>query len=548
MKSRIKRVISLVLALVLVISSGALVASAADDAPASADRATTIPTVYVQGYGADIYADSYNRNSEIIVGGNVPFLTDGVLGGLLENIVGPLMKGIASGDYTEYNDLVVNTLVADLGRYGLDENGEPSDGSGNHCVRETNVVNKKWYSGKYDIYAYSLIYDWRVDPFVTAAELDAYIRKVKTATGSEKVNLVGRCLGANIVLAYLSVYGYEDVNAVNFYVGGLDGFEIAGALFSGEVVVDSDALDRFLQLALDSEEDEFISFAKSLVAILNFINGLDLPIEAVYSIYEQVYYDIIPRVLKESFGTMPAFWSFVSDDYYAAAKELNFPTAEEQAKYAKLIEKIDRYHNDVVLKTDDIILGAVDAGVSIYFTAKYGFAGIPLSKEANLHNDTTVTVTSQTYGATSTEMGKIFSKDYIETAENNGTAKYISPDKCIDASTAILPDHTWFVKGSKHSYMPNSIDIMMAQIFEATGNGAKYVKVDDLEAYPQYLYVDSLDEFAPLLPLTEENANVGDDRWNISIFTHLSNFFEKLFNFITGLVDQIRSLIANTEI
>ena len=546
MKNLVKKALSLILVTLLIISGCCLTCFASDGTP-SADRATAIPTVYIQGYGAEIFADANDRNSEVIVGGAVPFLTDGVLGGMLENIMEPLMKGITSGDYTEYNDLVAETLIADLGRFGLDENGEPSDGSGNFCTREVNLINKKWYGGKYDIYSYSLIYDWRVDPFVTAAELNAYIQKVKAVTGSDKVNLVGRCLGANIVLAYLSEYGYDDINAVNFYVAGLDGFEIVGALFSGQIVVDSDALNRFLQSSLDSEEDELISFAKSFVAILNFINGLDLPIDVVYGIYEQVYTDIIPRVLKESFGSMPAFWSFVGTDYYEAAMKLNFPDAEEQAKYAGLIEKIDRYHNEVAVRTEEIINAAIDAGVGVYFTAKYGFTAVPLSKESDLHNDGTVSVTSQTLGATSTSFGEKFSKEYLENAEKNGTAKYISPDKCIDASTAVRPDNTWFIRGSKHEFMPDSIDIMIAKIFDATVKSEKYVTVNDFEEYPQYLYVESLDEYAPLNIMTEENANDGF-YWDVSIFAHLSNFLEKLLNFVSELVNKILSLIANTEI
>ncbi len=547
MKNRVKKLVSLVLVIVLVMCSSVFAASASSNAPASADRATTIPTVYVQGYGASIFADANDRSSEVIVGGTVPFLTDGVLGGLIENIMEPLMKGVTTGDYTEYNDLVAETLIADLGRFGLDENGEPSDGSGNFCARDSGYANRRWYGGKFDIYAYSLTYDWRVDVFVTAAELNAYIQNVKAATGCSKVNLMGRCLGANVVLAYLSEYGADDINAINFYVGGLDGFEIVGALFSGEVVVDSDALDRFLQMSLDSEDDELISFAKSLVSILNFINGLDLPIDVVYGIYEQVYSNIIPRVLKESFGSMPAFWSFVGEEYYEAAKALNFPTVEEQEKYAGLIEKIDRYYNEVTVNTEDIINNAVNDGVKIYFTAKYGFPAVPLSKEAGLYSDSTVSVTSQTLGATVTEMGETFSKDYLKAAEKNGTLKFISPDRCVDASTAILPEHTWFIKGSKHANMPNCIDIMQAKIFEKTYLENKYVTVSDFEEYPQYLVVETDDEYAPLVIMTEDNSDVFDD-WDVSVFTHLSNFLEKLLDFISSLVNQIRSLITNTEI
>ncbi len=544
MIKNMKKLLALVLAFIMLF--GFCVVAFAN---ASVERSTSVPTVYVQGYGAWIRADANDKNSEVIVGGEVPFLRDGVLGGMIDNIMTPLMNGITTGDYTEYNDLVAGTLVEELGRFGLDENGEPSDGSGNYADRDNWVTKRNWYGGKYDLYAYSLIYDWRVDPFVTAAELDAYIQKVKAATGSEKVNLVGRCLGGNIVLAYLSEYGYDDINSVNFYVTGMDGFELVGALFSGRVVVDSDALNNFLQSSLVEDDDGLISFAKSFLSILNFIKGLNVPIDVIFSIYEQVYTEIIPRVLIESFGSMPAFWSMVGPEYYEDAMALNFPDEEAQTKYAKLIEKIERYHNEVSLRTEEIITDAVDAGVKVYYTAKYGSPNIPLSEEASYHGDSTVTVSSQTLGATSVLVGDTFSSKYLKNAEKNGTAKYISPDKCIDASTAILPDHTWFIKGSSHANMPICIDILMANVFEASGIGesSHYVTVDDLADYPQYMLVESDDIDAPIYILTEENADVGTF-WDVNIFDDLSNFLSRLLNFLSQLLNQIMYYIYNTEI
>lgn len=543
MKKSLKTFSAFFLSLLIVFSSCTFLVSASSGAAPSVERSTSIPTVYIQGYGAEIFADAYDRNSEVIVGGDVPFIADGVIGDLLESLIEPLMKGVTTGDYTEYNEIMTNTLVDALGRYALDENGEPSDGSGNFCNREKTLYNKNWYSGKYDIYSYCLTYDWRVDPFVTAAELNDYIKMVKAVTGAPRVNLVGRCLGANIVLTYLAEYGYDDVNAVNFYVAGIDGFDVVGALFSGQVEVDSDALDRFIQANLTGD-DELLSFAKSLVAILNFINGLDLPIEVVYGIYEQVYKNILPAVLKETFGTMPAFWSFVGTEYYDAAIELNFSDDADKIKYAKLIEKIERYHNEVSLKTEEIINNAIAEDVSVYFTAKYGAPAMPLSKESKYHCDGTVSVASQSYGATSSVQGRTFANSYLDDAEANGTAKYISPDKCIDASTAIRPDNSWFIKGSLHANMPNSVDIMMARIFEATGAREKYVTVNDFEEYPQYLFVETDEEYAPLIVMTEENATVGQE-WDKSIFDHLLNFFDKLFNFITDLVEQLREMIES---
>ena len=541
MKTNFKKIIAFVLSITCIFSSCAIGAFASQNM----DKTTTVPTVYVQGYGAGIYADKNDTSSQKIVGEDVPFLTDGVLGDMLEQLIVPLLNGITKGDYSEYNKIVVDTLSADLGRFALDKNGEPSDGSGNNAARDTNVTNKNyWYNGKYDLYAYHLVYDWRVDPFVTAAELNAYIQQVKAATGSPKVNLVGRCLGANIVLAYLAQYGYDDVNALNLYVGGLEGFEMVGALFSGQVVIDSDALDRFLQSSVSDNGDELISFLKSFVAIINVVKGLNLPIDIVSLIYDQVYTDIIPNILRQTFGTMPAFWSFVGEEYYEAARAFNFPTAKEQAEYAGLIEKIDNYYNNVTLKTEELILGAVDAGVPVYFTAKYGFTAMPICKEADLHSDGTVSVTSQSLGATSAPLGKVFTSAYIEKAKKNGTDKYISADKYIDASTALLPDHVWFVKGSRHENMPECVDAMMAQIFEATGFGEnkKYVTVEDFEDYPQFVCVVNNSGYEELVPLTEENASTGSE-WDVSVFTHISNLLQKTFNFVFEFISSLMEFI-----
>lgn len=549
MKKSLKKVISLILCAVMTFGVCAVSASAYNYPESS--KTATVPTVYVQGYGTAIYADKNDPNSGIIIGGGQDFISDGVLGQLISDIMEPLFKGIATGDYTEYNDTIVNALVADLGRFALDENGEASDGSGNQCNWDKATNNRNWYGGKYHIQEYLFGYDWRVDIFESAGNLNGYIEQVKKVTGYDKVNLVGRCMGANIVLAYLSEYGYDSINSLSLYIAGLDGFETVTSFFSGEIDVDTDALIRWLyQQEVSEDYDELVSFLKAFATIINAIDGLNLPLELVYKIYDQVYTDIIPRVLRESFGSMPAFWSCVAPGSYETAIALCFPTEVEQTKYAKLIEKTDRYYNQVSLHVEDIINTAVDKGIPVYMFAKYGLASAPINDNAKYHSDGTVSVYTQALGATSTEMGKTFSKTYLENAKEDGTYKYISPDKCLDASTGILPDSTWYIKGSNHGTMPRAIDVMMAAIIDATGYGDNktYVTVDTLEEYPQYNLMESTDRDAYMQPLTEENANYGDEKWNVNVFEQLSYFFEKLFAFITEFVNHILYLIESTEI
>lgn len=552
MKKVFKRMISVVLCAVMIICPLIAGVSASTYIRGDGNRATLVPTVYVQGYGSALYADSYDKNSQHLVGGSIDILSNGALGGILDGVMDPLMEGIRTDDWTNYSNFLVDKLVSILGFMALDKNGEASNGSGNQCERDIYVTNRNNYDGKYDLYAYTHNYDWRIDPFISAAELHDYIQKVKAETGFDKVNIVGRCLGANIIMAYLSEYGYNDVNAINLYVGGLDGFEFLGALFSGQVVIEADDLNNFLQYMIDDNGDPVMSFVKSLVAILNFIKGLNIPIELVYKIYEEVYFEVIPRTLKETFGTMPAFWSMVGKDYYKAAMEFNFSTDEDRAEFAKLIEKTDKYYNNVTLRTENILDEAIDAGVKVYITAKYGCANIPLSDKAKYHSDGIISVDTQTLGATSAEIGSTFSSSYMKKAEANGTAGYISPDKVIDASTSFLPDHTWFIKGSSHAFMPYSIDVFHAQIFNASGYGdnSTYVTVDTLSEYPQYMCMETDDEYVPLAPLTEENSDVGEE-WNIGIFDHFSNFLNKILDFITELAyklkDMIQSLVSEAK-
>jgi len=74
-----------------------------------------------------------------------------------------------------------------------------------------------------------------------------------------------------------------------------------------------------------------------------------------------------------------------------------------------------------------------------------------------------------------------------------------------------------------------------------TGNREKYVSINDIEEYPQYLYVENEDEYTSLKVMTADDADIGNEKWDKSIFEHLAIFLEKLLNFISELFSQIMS-------
>lgn len=89
-------------------------------------------------------------------------------------------------------------------------------------TRET-LRDRKNAAGKYSATAYQFYYDWRLDPLVTADTLRRYIEDVLYVTGAEKVALYGRCLGSNVVAAYMNKYNGEYVRDVIHYASSVYG-------------------------------------------------------------------------------------------------------------------------------------------------------------------------------------------------------------------------------------------------------------------------------------------------------------------------------------
>ncbi len=229
----------------------------------------------------------------------------------------------------------------------------------------------------------------------------------------------------------------------------------------------------------------------------NKLKTLGFAIDEIYDIYEAVYQNVIPRLMKVCHGSFPSYWSMVNDEYYEKAKQLNFGGQEE--KYAEFIRKIDNYHYNVYQNQEQMLRNAMANGMELYIVAKYNTAMLPVASTSELQSDGDVNTSSSSYGATITDIDKTLSDKYIEDAIANGKGAYISSDKKIDASTCFLPDHTWFIKDLHHDYMPYDVD---ARLFGAMFKHNGYMTVWDYEELPQYLYWDG----GRISPLTDQNS------------------------------------------
>lgn len=493
-----KKLISVLLSVLMIFSA----LSVCFTASAYSDYSTGIsdlPCIYIQGQGSNIITE----DGEVVYGSGDPGDSFDLMGAVQECL--PYLKdALLTNDWTPYQQKLLEIADAIYGKVRLDGNGDPQYGT---HLRDTSWLpdqyqNRVASGGKYALRAYNFYIDWRLDPFETAAVLHEYIQNVKIATGKDKVNITARCEGNNIVGAYLAEYGSDDINCLNIYISTLYGCEPISSLFSGRINLDLDALKRFKDQDFPLDDpliDALINNTADLLVDTYASLGLSI---AAKPLLMKLYKEAVVPVIRASYGTMPGIWAIVGSGDYELAKYNIFKGVEDE--YAGLIAKLDDYDKRVRRNIDNVILEAVENGTKVAVWSKYGdYTMYPICQDNALISDGVVTITESSFGATQTHIGEVLSNDYIKKAEAAGTAKYISPDKVCDVSTALLPDTTWVIYKSEHRDFPECIHEVMAEFFISDGE----MNVFSNENIPQFLYCSDGEEWQQTVsPLTAENG------------------------------------------
>ncbi len=527
MKNIIIKTVSIIICAAILITTSP--AAFAAESPRNA-----IPLVYVSGEGAQLVIDQPDGTKRSIYPIKFP---DGFVEQTVKDNLDIFAKAVLTQQWDEFCDVlydVVSGLYADI---RLDETGKPANGSrADWNWRQHGLYGQK-LTGNYDSQKYVFYYDWRLDPYKSAETLHEYIEYVVNKTGSETVALSGRCLGACVISAYMEKYDGEYISDLIYYASALNGATQITKAFCGELYLDADGVERYIydfDISADQNINELI---QAFVTLFNDTFGLDVACWSINNVYPKIYMNIVPRLLIDTFGSFPGYWSMVSDKDYQKAKDTVFHGADMD-KYSEFIDIIDNYHYNVQCKAPENFKKYTDRGIEIATVVKYGYQTLPITEDADILSDDICDVYSASMGATTTELGKSFGKKYMKAAAENGSDKYISPDKQIDASTCYMPDRTWFIKNIAHKNFPNIIDSLFNEIINNDG----YTVFTD-ENYPQYLVYDKTEESEILLPMTDENKDT-DSRYKVSFFKALGRFFKSLFNVIR---DYFRQLIADRK-
>lgn len=519
-----KRIISFLLCLVMLSATMFCVAPST----VAAQEGIDIPLVYVEGQGASLYRNYGTPEQEQIYPLQIP---EGYIAEKVEQYFPVFAEAFFTQEWDEFCVALYDCIVPLFDDLRLDKNGDASDGSGVGWTWSEQTLTDKKSNGKYQIDDYVFKYDWRIDPWETADKLHAYIEGVKKVTGADEVALIGRCLGSSIVAAYMTKYNGEHVSECIFYASASHGAAMASKAFCGELYLEEEGIERYIYDIQLFEEDYLEQFLESFVTVLNKTYGLDIACWAVNNVFEDIYLNIMPPILSETFATFPGYWSMVTEGDFEKAKETVF-YGSEPGEFAGLIEKIDNYHVNTRLKMDDTYLALSQSGVEFSNVAKYGMQIIPVSEENDIISDGTCEIAQSSMGATPASVEGVFSNEYIETAKENGTFRYISPDYQLDASTCLFPDSTWFVKDLEHTNFPDDIENIFTEIVNNDG-----FTVFDNPKYPQYLVYDESSNL--VLPMTEENMDT-TTRWDVSFLEALTTLVKSIYTMIKEYITSLQ--------
>lgn len=543
-----KKLISTLLA-VLMLFSVIIPVSAANEI----DSEQKNPIIYIRGNGNPIY-DRYGYQAyPLSVSDNE------MTSALVDALMGDFIKAVTLGKWEEYYDAFETELAKFFEGCALDENGNIANDSGiaNVCydINKENM-NSDYLNadGNSELFSYVFWYDWRLDPFEIADQLEEYIDHVLAATGAKKVSVVGKCLGGSFLLAYLAKYGGSKLRRVAFdcTVGG--GCEEASDLFSGKANVDFEAMERkytddnviITDGFTDGDQSQMVlnDFIRATLNVVNETDRLKLTEKAATEIYNRLSKELTPRLCMATFGGWPGYWTNVTKDSYEDAKNIIFYGACEDyaEKYKGLIEKLDRYDVQVRQRIPELLNSVKEEGVDFGVLSKYGYQISPLIESRDMIGDSLVSLHASSFGATCSTVNTTLSDEYISQRQQEGYSKYISPDKQVDASTCVFPDSTWIIKGMTHENWAACND----QLIYTICTSEEPLTVDSMDKYPQFMVYDR--DADNIIPMTSDNCNVTN--WDASgISTHnFKQYLKAFFDWFKAMIEYLKFQIENKEI
>lgn len=331
---------------------------------------------------------------------------------------------------------------------------------------------------------YFFTYDWRKQPKDIATELNSFVEDAKRTTGEEKVNIICASMGGMVTTAYMYYYGTENINSVVYLSGAQNGTYVCGDALNGRIVFEKKVLVDFLKKTTNGN-----FFLTILLNVLNTLGVLDNVTDMVNNIVTESFDEANDKVLRNCFGTLCGFWALCPDDDFEGGVKTIF--GGHESEYPVLLEKIEETKK-FVFSTEETLKKAKESGVKISFVSNYNGTLAPVYERANCNGDGVLETELTSNFAVVAPFTQMLSGEQMLAANK----KYLSPDYVIDATPALFPDNTWFVKDAPHVAADYDTEFSVFTFTLLESNVQPHI--DMFPEFPQFMIADESLNLSPL--------------------------------------------------
>ena len=286
---------------------------------------------------------------------------------------------------------------------------------------------------------YYFTYDWRLDPYEVAAQINDTVNTALADHNTEKVNLICGSMGGIMTNAYLYRYGSDKINSLVYNSSTVCGTYVTTELLQGKAVANEKALSYLVENLSDKK------LVRNFLSVFLVKSGLVRIACKLLNRFINKNRDLIyERTFRPTYGTVPSIWALVQPDELETCIDYMFPTEELKAENHVVIEKARRMA-EINRGTADMLRQAQANGCKISLVAGYNHACVPFYESAATQSDGVLESALMLGRATVAEVGDTLGDGYVAADPSK-----VSPDNMIDLSGALFPENTWAFKNSGH--------------------------------------------------------------------------------------------------
>ncbi len=497
------------------------------------------PSIIIPGIGqSDVYLLDENGNRAKDADGNdinaFPIIIDTDY--LIKTLVLPLAKMLITQKDNGFTDFAATAVAKSLEKSAIDLTGHPM--SNLELKRFPQSVAASSEEDRRDIYntiplqdftkvagedhLYFFAFNSFGNNLDAAQELYDFIQQVKAETGHGKVNIVPISLGSTIANTLLEVYPQvkNDLEKIVFIVPALDGSRLVGDLYKGTLNTDDESLYKTLLPSL--MEDSYTAY------LINI---------ALRIIPKQIILDLVDKIIGAlrdvALNNCTMIWGLVpSEDYdELAAKYLS------DDAHAEIRRQTDIFHRAQVNSRANI-QAFVASGVKVFDIVDYNFPLYSFVPSTTTHNgDGLIHLDSESMGATSGPIDTPLPAGYVQQdtyCTHPGQHNHISPDGIVDASTGVLPEHTFYFYNQDH---------------EGTGRNDVIMKLaTELLLYNNLTDVHAMPERFPQFNVGRETKGMRNDQLPAAKRVDQSTLSPEDAAELQAAIDQCEAMLATTVV